>query len=223
MDHARLLTVVRNWDDYIRCVEEVAGTAAFQRIRDAILGRAAISKSDRVADIGAGTGLLSIPAAERAEHVWAVDLSAEMSNYLRARAEGVALDNLEPVTQSVVSLPFAGASVDVVLSNYCFHHLDEEAKLVALQELYRVLGPGGRFVFGDLMSFLDWDDPSRDGRPGVLRNGRGALNNAAHWLRGCWERPQSADWWRRALPEVGFRGVSVARFDEETGIGFARR
>ncbi|MEQ9289573.1 MAG: class I SAM-dependent methyltransferase [Cyclobacteriaceae bacterium] len=45
--------------------------------------------------------------------------------------------------------PFKSESFEKVYSCLVFHHLDDEAKRSALNEIYRVLVPGGKLIIGD--------------------------------------------------------------------------
>jgi SAM-dependent methyltransferase len=47
---------------------------------------------------------------------------------------------------SALALPFPDGSFAVVLAGDVFHHLDEDALMVALGEAHRVLQPGGQLV-----------------------------------------------------------------------------
>jgi SAM-dependent methyltransferase len=93
----------------------------------------------RVLDVGAGTGNASIPAAERGASVIASDLTPELLEAGRNRADAD-LD-LEWVEADAEQLPFAEASFDVVMSAigvmFAPHHQ------VAADELVRVCRPGG--------------------------------------------------------------------------------
>jgi ubiquinone/menaquinone biosynthesis C-methylase UbiE len=220
----------KNWDRHVENMERLAATPAFGQIRDEILERASLRPSDRVLDIGAGTGLLALAAAPHAAHVSALDLAPAMCRRLEAKLEHLGVENVEVFTNSATWLPLADGSVDVVLSNYCFHHLGREEKLRALQEIARVLRPGGRLVFGDMMFRVGL--AGRRDRRVMLRiairmvahGPAGAarlLRNAARLLSGRGERPAPADWWQRALEEAGFVDVRVYALDHEGGIASA--
>jgi SAM-dependent methyltransferase len=94
----------------------------------------------RVLDVAAGTGNASIPAAERGASVTASDLTPELLEAGRRRAEGEGLE-LEWAEADAENLPFEDASFDVVMSSigamFAPHHQD------VADELVRVCRPGG--------------------------------------------------------------------------------
>jgi SAM-dependent methyltransferase len=94
----------------------------------------------RVLDVAAGTGNASLPAAERGANVTASDLTPELLEAGRGRAEAEGLE-LEWVTADAENLPFEDESFDVVMSSigamFAPHHQD------VADELVRVCRPGG--------------------------------------------------------------------------------
>jgi ubiquinone/menaquinone biosynthesis C-methylase UbiE len=213
-------------------MEELARTPPFEALRDRILALADPAPSERLLDVGAGTGLLALAVAPRVTHVTALDVSPGMCARLRRRAEGLGAGNVEVVEGTATRLPLGDRTVDLVVSNYCFHHLRDRDKLAALAEVMRVLEPGGRFVFGDMMfgvSLVRSRDRAvvagtalrmlRRGPAGVLR----LLRNAVRLAAGRGEHPARPEWWRDALRGAGFEEVSVTELRHEGGIAFARR
>lgn len=226
-----VLNADKNWNDYVGSAETVARSPGFQGLRDRIISEARIEPGFEVLDLGSGTGLLTLPAAEVAKRVWALDISERMGDYLGAKVRSAGLENVETVVASIESVPLVDASVDIVVSNYCFHHIPDQQKLVALQEVKRVLVPGGRLVIGDMMfSFALGDNRNR----GVLKEKvRGMLakgpagawrlaRNGARYATGRWERPATARWWRQALSQSGFVEPQVLTLEHEGGIATAR-
>ena len=94
----------------------------------------------RVLDVAAGTGNASIPAAGTGASVTASDLTPELLDAGRARAEADGLE-LEWVEADAENLPFDDGSYDVVMSAigamFAPHHQE------AADEVVRVCRPGG--------------------------------------------------------------------------------
>ena len=94
----------------------------------------------RVLDIAAGTGNASLPAAKAGAEVIASDLTPELLDAGRQRAEAEGLE-LEWVEADAERLPFEDESFDVVMSAigamFAPHHQD------AADEMVRVCRPGG--------------------------------------------------------------------------------
>jgi ubiquinone/menaquinone biosynthesis C-methylase UbiE len=99
-----------------------------------------IGQEMSVLDVAAGTGNASIPAAQAGANVTASDLTPELLEAGRQRAEGEGLA-LEWVEADAEHLPFEDESFDVVMSSigamFAPHHQE------VADELVRVCRPGG--------------------------------------------------------------------------------
>jgi SAM-dependent methyltransferase len=99
-----------------------------------------IGPGQRVLDVAAGTGNASIPAAKRGADVVASDLTPELFEVARRRAEAEGVE-LTWAEADAEHLPFEDGSFDVVMSAigamFAPHHQ------VAADELVRVTRPGG--------------------------------------------------------------------------------
>ncbi len=151
---------------------------------------------------------------------------------LEERCKDLGVTNLDVVVADARRLPLPDASIDLAVSNYCLHHITDAEKLVALRELARVLRPGGRLVFGDMMfnvGFRTARDRRVVGRLAlrmVLRHPAGILrllNNVVKTVFAPSERPASVEWWRKAIADSGFSDVEVVALEHEGGIASARR
>jgi SAM-dependent methyltransferase len=89
----------------------------------------------RVADLGAGTGLLSVPLAEAGLRVWAVEPAREM-----LRGIAAATGALTPVHAAGEATGLPAGSFDLVVVADALHWMDAEK---AGREAARLLRPGG--------------------------------------------------------------------------------
>jgi SAM-dependent methyltransferase len=91
-------------------------------------------------EIGAGDCALAATVAATAEHVHALDVSAEM-------AGGRPLPgNVELTLADGRTLPVPSATIDLAYSNQLLEHLHPEDAPVHAAEVHRVLRPGGRYL-----------------------------------------------------------------------------
>jgi ubiquinone/menaquinone biosynthesis C-methylase UbiE len=222
----------KNWDRHVAHAEDLSHTPGFERLRDALIAAAEPTARDDALDVGAGTGLLTLPLAARVDWVWAIDISPAMIDCLSSRALAAGLDNVQTAVVSATRLPLADSSIDLAMSNYCFHHLGAAGKRAALAELHRVLRPGGRLVFADMMFAL---------RPATKRDRTVIASKISLLARrgpaGLWrlaktgvrvlsftgEHPAPTEWWQEALEEAGFIDVTVQPLAHEGGIAIAHK
>ena len=220
-----------NWDARVDAWEEVAATETLGVLRDRIAREAAPRRSDRVLDLGAGTGLVTLALAPVAADVTALDISRHMLERLDAHAAAACIPNIDLVAGDMRSLPFDDETFDVVVSNYAFHHLDDPGKELSLSEARRVLVPGGRLVVCDMMFSLSLQPRDRRlllqkvraiaarGPAGLLR----IVRNAGRVAIGRWEQPAPPETWERMLAERHFADVRVELLEQEAGLATASR
>ena len=220
-----------HWDERVEAWEEVASSPAFLALRDRICDEAQPRPDDRVVDLGAGTGLITLALAPQVETVTAVDIAPQMLEHLDAAAAADGIDNVTPVAADIRMLPLADESATLVVSNYTFHHLVDSDKEIALSEVRRILAPGGRLVLCDMMFALSLEPRdrallwhklaaiARRGPAGLLRIAR----NAGRVAAGRWEHPCHPETWERMLVERKFEDVRVELLANEAGLATARR
>ncbi|MDQ8203019.1 metalloregulator ArsR/SmtB family transcription factor [Pelagicoccus sp. SDUM812003] len=102
----------------------------------------------RVADLGAGEGLISQLLARRAERVYCVDSSPRMVEVGTDLAKRNSLENLEYLLGDIEKVPLPDQSVHLALLSQALHHAIHPER--AIQEAARILKPGGRLVVLDL-------------------------------------------------------------------------
>jgi len=100
-------------------------------------------------DIGCGPGHLSFRLTTRFANVCAVDPSASMLQTLGEEAARRGMTRIRTQVARAESLPFPDASFDLVATRYSAHHWLDVPR--ALQEMRRVLRPGGQVLVLDLL------------------------------------------------------------------------
>lgn len=145
-----------------------------------LIEEAQIEKGHRVLDLGCGTATLTIliKQAHPETEVIGLDndpgiLEIASSKVLQARLT-IRLDR-----GTAIALPYADGSFDRVLSSLVFHHLAREDKMRALEEIFRILRPGGELHlvdFGKPQNFfmylislvVRWAEETSDNVKGLL-------------------------------------------------------
>lgn len=111
--------------------------------------RQVVPTGARVLDCAAGTGELSIAAAEKAESVLCTDLSLPMLERAKNKCRQKGLENVSFEERDIFELTDADNTYDVVIAGNVLHLLDEPEK--AVKELYRVTKCGGKLILPTFM------------------------------------------------------------------------
>jgi len=115
---------------------------------------------EQILDVGCGRGAVLLMAASRLTtgHATGIDLwrrqdqsgNAMEATRKNADAEGVA-GRISLETADMTALPFAPGSFDLIVSSLAIHNVPgQEKRDRAIEEIIRVLRPGGRVAIADL-------------------------------------------------------------------------
>ncbi|MXY22950.1 MAG: methyltransferase domain-containing protein [Acidobacteria bacterium] len=130
-----------------------------------------IQPGDTAADIGAGSGWLSIEVARLVGgtgQVFATELSPQRRDDIQEAVAAAGLDNVTVVEAGERETNLAPACCDAIFMRRVYHHVGDTAALNA--SIRDALKPGGRFVvieieFSGLLSFLrgwpHWTDDAQ--------------------------------------------------------------
>jgi SAM-dependent methyltransferase len=111
-----------------------------------------LAAGESVLDIGCGAGMDLLLAGRRVGRkglAVGVDMTEAMRQRARAAAAAAGLSQVEVRAGDATNLPVSDASMDVVISNGVLTLVPEKDKAVA--EIMRVLRPGGRTQFADII------------------------------------------------------------------------
>ena len=114
---------------------------------EAALNAIGIAPGSTVADVGAGSGYMSVRLSRRvgaAGKVYATDLQPEMLTLLRQRLARDRISNVEPVQSAVDDPRLPAASVDLILMVDVYRRVSQPQAM--LRKLRQALKPGGRLV-----------------------------------------------------------------------------
>lgn len=100
------------------------------------------------ADLGCGTGFISLELAKYSKLVFAVDQSKNMLVELNRSATNGAFKNIYPITGKFESIPLFDKSMDHVFTNMALHHVEDPFK--AITEMHRILKKGGVIHLSDV-------------------------------------------------------------------------
>lgn len=116
--------------------------------------------ADNIAlDVATGGGHTAIALAKSVKQVAAIDVTPEMLAEAKIASDQEGLSNLTFKAENVHNLTFADHQFDIVASRFAVHHFDDVK--IALQEMCRVLKPGGKLYILDC-SVLDGEEPERE-------------------------------------------------------------
>jgi arsenite methyltransferase len=186
-------------------VESFAGVANPFSLRS-------LSGGERVVDLGSGGGFDCFVAARQVGpkgHVVGVDMTPEMLVKARIASGELGMENVELREGMMEDLPVEDGWAEVVIGNGSINQCPDKRRVFS--EIRRVLRPGGRLQFADIVN----------GKP----VSEAAIRIIALWMdRIAGSLPYAG--WERMLEDAGFAdieiGAAVDTFGEAKGEKNAR-
>lgn len=139
-------TAVPRFDRWAKTYDRGQRKPWFARAQTGALGAAALDETDRLLDVGCGTGGAVIAAARLpVARACGIDVSPGMITRARQNADGIA--GIEFHVADAEVIPYDDGAFTAVICTNSFHHYSDPLR--ALAEFRRVLEPGGRLVVVD--------------------------------------------------------------------------
>lgn len=154
--------VARFWDKKAESYakQPVADEAAYQKKLE--VTRDYLRPDMNVIEFGCGTGSTAIVHAPYVKQIRATDISQEMINIAKEKANAKNINNVSFECATIEELEVPNQSVDVVLALSVLHLLED--KEVAIEKIFKMLKPGGIFAsstvcIADFMKLMKWVAP----------------------------------------------------------------
>lgn len=134
--------------------DPVVKLLGFETAKGALLDQAAVQSTNRVLDIGCGTGTLAVLIKRLYPDVDVTGFDPDPKALARSKRKagrtGVSIRLDQGFSDA---LPYPDASFDRVFSSFMLHHLQADERENTLREVRRVLAPGGS------LHLLDFERP----------------------------------------------------------------
>jgi demethylmenaquinone methyltransferase/2-methoxy-6-polyprenyl-1,4-benzoquinol methylase/phosphoethanolamine N-methyltransferase len=143
---------IHSWARYYDLVVSLISLGREKRFRRAALELVDIKPEMNILDVGCGTGSLTIAAKQKQGDegmMVGIDPSSNMISLARDKADKVGLE-IDFQVGVIEKLDLPEDQFDLVLSSLMMHHLPDELQLTGLEEVMRVLKPGGRLLIIEL-------------------------------------------------------------------------
>lgn len=160
-----------------------------ERLKYKLLSKINI-KDKAVADLGCGTGFVSLALANEAGIVFSIDNSINMLKQLKHNSLDKNYKNIYLIKSSLENLSPFDESMDAVFINMALHHIEDAKK--AISEMHRVLKKDGVVIISDVLE----------------HDGEWAREEMFdEWLG--FSNEQISTW----LEEVGFKNIEIENTD----------
>ncbi|MBN1408477.1 MAG: methyltransferase domain-containing protein, partial [Calditrichaceae bacterium] len=138
--------IYKNWD-------EIRNNFIDNYKLNQILIRLGNQQNVQTADLGSGTGFISLHCALQGSTVYAIDINPKMLKQQKRFKNKLGLHNLNLIKANVSYLPFKRGQFDQVFLTLVLHHIDDP--LTMLEQAAVILNTGGKLILIDFLRHQD--------------------------------------------------------------------
>lgn len=111
---------------------------------DELFQYVSLNKEDKVLDLGAGVGYISLPISKVVNEVIALDFDEDVLKYLETKAGESGMSNIKTLVSDFKDIQLGNETVDKAIASISLHEVKPLS--LALGEIYRVLKNKGLFL-----------------------------------------------------------------------------
>ena len=138
--------ICRNWD-------EIRNNFIDNHRLNEILSRLGKQQNTQTADLGSGTGFISLHCALQGSMVYAIDLNPKMLKQQLLFKNKLGLRNLNLILADVNRIPIGKGQFDQVFLTLVLHHIDDPPAM--LQQAASIMKPRGKLILIDFLRHKD--------------------------------------------------------------------
>lgn len=110
-----------------------------------ILNMLTIKNTDRILDVGAGSGYLSIPISKKtSETVYALDFDQRMLEVIEVKCEEQNIKNIQLIHSTIEDIPKNVKNIDIVLASLVLHEVSPLESVI--RKLRGTMNVGGQLL-----------------------------------------------------------------------------
>lgn len=106
--------------------------------------KAFLHKTDKMLEIGCGTGIATIQMSDCVKEITAIDISPDMMKQAKEKAEKLGKENITFLETDLMDMELESESFDIVTAYNVLLYMENRDEV--LKKIYDILKPGGMFI-----------------------------------------------------------------------------
>jgi ubiquinone/menaquinone biosynthesis C-methylase UbiE len=143
--------LAKKYDSYVPMLPQ------YRHLVNEIVNQIKTNQNSRILDVGIGTGFSATCIFKKHKSkMFGIDISEEMLKKCRKNIRDL---NAEFILkkENATKLSFEDNYFDYVVSSFTLHHLEDDKKLIALKEIFRVLKKNSKIILGEVLVDIEGD------------------------------------------------------------------